>query len=103
MINNAFRRIPKGGNVQLRASVKKNKLTIEVIDSGEVFSTKEKTALSEQFNPDTVDRLKFPQLAISLEICRSILELHNSKLELETTTDGKTCFKFSLPITREEK
>ena len=98
LLDNAVGRTPEGGKIELRARTRERELMVEVIDRGPAFSTEEKKGLLEPYRPSEVDRLPFPELSLSLAICRKIIELHGGKLWLESKPGRETTFAFSLPL-----
>jgi signal transduction histidine kinase len=98
LLGNAIDRSPERGKIELRAKATQNELIVEVIDSGPIFSPEEKKALLEPYRPSQADHLLFPELSLSLAICRRIVELHGGKFWLESEPDSKTTFSFSLPL-----
>ena len=98
LLDNVIMRTPQGGKVELRARATQNELIVEVIDSGPAFSLEEKRSLLEPYRPSQADHLLFPELSLSLAICRHIVELHDGKFWLESEPDRGNAFSFSLPL-----
>jgi K+-sensing histidine kinase KdpD len=98
LLDNAIKRTSSGGDIQLQAKAAQNELTVEVIDSGPAFSTEEKKSLLEPYHPSQAEHLLFPELSLSLGICRHIIESHGGKFWLESEPDSGTTFAFSLPL-----
>lgn len=98
LLDNAFRRTRDGGKIELHASIDRDKLIIEVTDSGPALSPQEKADLHRPFQPSQTDSLSSPELSLALAICRRIVELHGGRLWLESEPDRETRFAFSLPL-----
>ncbi len=98
LLDNAVQRSPEGGKIELRARVSGDELTVEVVDSGPAFSAEEKTSLLGPYHPSEADHIFFPELSLSLAICRRIIMLHDGKFWLESEPGKETAFAFSLPL-----
>jgi K+-sensing histidine kinase KdpD len=98
LLDNAIKRTAQGGGIELRARATQKELIVEVIDSGPAFSQEEKRNLLEPYQPSQADHLLFPELSLSLGICRHIIESHGGKFWLESEPDSGTTFAFSLPL-----
>jgi len=98
LLDTAIKRSPPGTKIELRARVVQSELLFEVNDSGPVFSEEELKSLSEPYYPSRAGHLLFPELSLSLAICRHIVEFHGGRFWLESKPDGQTTFGFSLPI-----
>ena len=98
LLDNAIRRSPQGSKIELRARATQSELIVEVIDWGPAFSLEERKSLIEPYYPSRAGHLLFPELSLSLAICRRIVELHDGKFSLESEPDRETTFGFSLPL-----
>lgn len=98
LLDNAIKRSPQASKIELRAKATQSEIIVEVTDSGPAFSLEEKRSLIEPFYPSQASHLLFPELSLSLGICRRIVELHDGKFWLESKPDRGTTFSFSLPL-----
>ncbi|MCK4388593.1 MAG: GAF domain-containing protein [Dehalococcoidia bacterium] len=103
LLDNAIKRSPQGSKIEFRARAIQNELIVEVIDWGPAFSLEEKKSLLEPYYPSQANHLLFPELSLSLAICRHIVELHDGEFWLESKPDGETTFSFSLPLISPEQ
>jgi len=103
LLDTAIKRSPPGTKIELRARVTQGELVIEVVDSGPVFTEEEVKSLTEPYYPSRAGHLLFPELSLSLAICRHIVELHGGRFWLESEPDGETTFSFSLPLISPER
>jgi len=98
LLDNAIKRSPQGSKIELRARAIQSELMVEVVDWGPAFSLEERKNLLEPYYPSQADHLLFPELSLSLAICRHIVESHDGKFWLESEPDRETTFSFSLPL-----
>ena len=98
LLDNAIKRSPQASKIELRAKATQSEIIVEVTDSGPAFSLEERKSLNEPFYPSQASHLLFPELSLSLAICRRIVELHGGKFWLESEPDRRTTFSFSLPL-----
>ncbi len=98
LLDNAIKRSSEGGKIELRARVSESEFTVEVVDSGPAFSAEERKSLLEPYHPSQANHIFFPELSLSLAICRRIIVLHDGDFWLESEPDKETTFAFSLPL-----
>ena len=98
LLDNAVRRTEKEGNITVHAYQKNNTLVITISDSGPSISCADKLDLMKPFNPEYADQTRFPELFLSLAICRRIIEMNNGILWIEPDDRQGTTFGFSLPV-----
>ncbi|MFC1847118.1 PAS domain S-box protein [Chloroflexota bacterium] len=97
LLDNAIKYTPDGGQIKLTASVRKEKIIIEVRDSGSGISKKDQKYL---FQPYKRLRRKKGQhlggLGLGLTICKTLVELHTESIWFVTEPGHGSIFCFSL-------
>lgn len=90
---------PHKGVIEVTASENKGKITIHVKDNGQGISKKNLQKLFQgpgQFT--TAGTLKEQGTGFGLSLCKELIQLHNSKLEVSSKEGVGSDFFFSLPI-----
>jgi len=98
LLDTAIRRTGKCDNIILHAYTDKNKFVIAITDSGPILSCEDKLTLLKPYEPSHADQMAFPEISLSLAICRQIIELGSGKLWIEPEDSKGTTFAFSIPI-----
>jgi signal transduction histidine kinase len=92
LVKNALEAMPESGEVHLRLTKEKNKVSIEVTDSGAGIP---KTHLDKIFNPFFTTKASGTGLGLS--ICQKIIQDHGGTIEVSSTLGKGTSFIVSLP------
>jgi len=103
LLDNAIKRSPQESKIVLRAKATQSELMVEVVDWGPAFSLEERRNLLEPYYPSQANHLLFPELSLSLAICRHIVESHDGEFWLESEPDREITFSFSLPLVSMEQ
>jgi signal transduction histidine kinase/CheY-like chemotaxis protein len=101
LLGNAVKFTPAGGHIQLMATLEGDRVRIQVRDSGPGISADEQKRIFEAFY-----RLPTPGEAtegtgLGLAITQRLVELHGSKLCLESELGKGSSFYFLLPIAKD--
>ena len=99
LIDNALRHTPRGGVVRLRLVPNGAEARIEVSDSGEGIAPQHLPYLFERFYRVRNDRPS-GGTGLGLAISRRILELHGSRILVDSRPGAGATFHFCLPVTR---
>lgn len=96
LIDNGLRHTPAGGRVAVRVREKGKRVGVDVVDNGCGIAQDDLPRIFERFfrNPseDTEGGT-----GLGLAIAQRIVELHGSRLEVESTLGGGSTFSFQLP------
>jgi PAS domain S-box-containing protein len=101
LLGNAVKFTPEGGHIQLMATLEEDRVRIQVRDSGPGISADEQKRIFEAFY-----RLPTPGEAtegtgLGLAITQRLVELHGSRLCLESELGKGSSFYFLLPIAKD--
>lgn len=102
LLHNAIKYTPSG-EIVIRARVKRQKVTIFVIDSGMGMSEASKRTIFEPYvqSPEGKNQV-IGGFGLGLSICKRLVELHDEVLFVESTLGKGTTFRFSLPLAKSE-
>lgn len=96
LISNALRHTPAGGLVTVRAARKHEKITVEVIDTGEGIAPQDLPYIFERFYRGEKSRSRATGgSGLGLAIAKGIVEAHGGVIGVESL-QGKTRFHFTL-------
>jgi len=99
LVGNAITHTPAGGKVQVYPDQVGPGVEISVIDNGAGISTEDLPYIFDRFYRADKSRpsSKSGGAGLGLAIAKKIVELHGSKLEVESTLNAGTKFSFFLP------
>lgn len=99
LLSNANKFSPTGNTVVLRARNAGRKIVVEVEDSAPVVTEEEKGRLFDPYyrSEDPQKRERFPGLGLGLSISKSLVELHQGEIWVESKPNKGNTFAFSLP------
>jgi signal transduction histidine kinase len=99
LIDNAIHYTPEGGEVRVRLNNERNEVCVEVADTGPGIPEDDLPHIFERFYrvEKSRDRDK-GGAGLGLAIAKTILELHDRTLEVESTVGEGTTFRFRLPV-----
>lgn len=98
LIGNAIKFTPDGGRVELAAHRVGEQVRVEVRDNGPGIPLEDQQRIFEAFYRRAQSGAAIEGTGLGLAITVRLLELHGSKLEIESTPGEGTCFHFSLPL-----
>jgi len=98
LVDNSFKHTPARGMIRLRLTPLEESVQIEVSDTGRGISKQELPLVLKRFyrNRDRQDK-NDSGLGLGLAIASRIVELHGSRLTVESELHRGTVFRFSLP------
>jgi predicted ATPase len=101
LIGNAMKHTPAGGRVCVRQWAKGEQLVTEVADTGGGIASAELPFVFDRFYRGTNGRTRSSGgSGLGLAITKRILDLHDSRIHVESDASTGTCFTFSLPLLR---
>jgi len=103
LLSNANKFSPKGSVIEVRAFRDDSMIVLEVEDSGEPITEKERVRLFEPYyrGEDPKRRQRLPGLGLGLVISKRLIEIQHGKMWFETREDRGNIFAFSIPIAME--
>ena len=103
LIGNAIKFTDKG-SIIIRASEKDSIITVSVKDSGIGITPDQEKSIFQPFEQvDATISRRFGGAGLGLGISRHLIELHNGKLFLESSSENGSTFCFTLPKSSEKK
>ena len=105
LLSNAIKFTPRGGRVTVRAEVRQDSLgervRVSVSDTGIGISKEDLARLAQPFEQVESQHSKTTQgTGLGLALTKSLIELHEGALEMESTPGEGTSVSFILPIRR---
>jgi PAS domain S-box-containing protein len=98
LIGNAIKFTPEGGRIELAACRVGEQVRLEVRDNGPGIPPEDQQRIFEAFYRRAQSGATIEGTGLGLAITVRLLELHGSKLEIESKPGEGTCFYFSLPL-----
>ena len=95
---NAIKFTPDGGRIELGARVVEDKVRVEVRDNGDGIPLEDQQRIFEAFYRRAESGKAIEGTGLGLAITSRLVELHGSKLGIESKLGEGTCFYFSLPL-----
>jgi two-component system, OmpR family, sensor histidine kinase MtrB len=98
LISNALKYSPKGGDILVEVSKRKNEVVIEITDPGIGIREEDKKRIFEPFRRTQQTRDTIPGIGLGLSASKRIIEAHKGKIELTSRADEGTSFFIYLPF-----
>jgi PAS domain S-box-containing protein len=98
LVGNAIKFTPERGRIELVARQVDNQVRVEVRDNGPGIPPEQQQRIFEAFVRLTETGSATEGTGLGLAITSRLVELHGSKLEIESKPGEGTCFYFSLPL-----
>jgi len=98
LAGNAIKFTPEGGRIELAALRTDNQVRVEVRDNGPGIPAEQQKRIFEAFFRLTQPDNTTEGTGLGLAITSRLVELHGSKLGIESEPGKGTCFYFSLPL-----
>ncbi len=99
LVRNAIRFTPVVGEVTLSISERPQSIAVAVSDTGSGISDKEITHIFDRFyRSPRGDNARSGSAGLGLAIVKRILDLHESRITVESKLNAGTRFEFELPL-----
>ncbi len=99
LIHNAIKFTGRDGSIEVRTSVKNEKICMEVADTGEGIPDEELPHIFEAFHQvDGSHSRRWGGLGIGLAVAKHIVELHGGEIIVESEYGRGSVFLFTLPL-----
>ena len=98
LAGNAIKFTPEGGRIELAARQVDNQVRVEVRDNGPGIPPEQQQRIFEAFFRLAQTGNATEGTGLGLAITARLVELHRSKLEIESKPGDGTCFYFLLPV-----
>jgi signal transduction histidine kinase/DNA-binding response OmpR family regulator len=98
LVGNAIKFTPEGGRIELAAHQVDDQVRVEVRDNGPGIPLQQQQRIFEAFFRLTETGSATEGTGLGLAITARLVELHGSKLGIESQPGSGACFHFSLPL-----
>ncbi len=98
LLSNAFKFTPAGGKITMRAEEEKDRLIIEVQDTGSGISEEDQQRLFDPYSRRQGDRERLSGLGLGLILAKRLTELHGGEMWMKSSKGSGSTFSFSLPF-----
>ncbi len=103
LIGNAITHTPAGGRVRLAVTLEEDDAVVHVSDTGIGIAQENLTQVFERFfRVNNAGWEKGAHAGLGLAITKSILELHHSRLTVDSELGTGTVFRFTLPLAQRD-
>ena len=96
LLDNAIKYTPSGGQIKLAASLKKQKIIIEVHDNGIGIPKKDHEYLFQPYKRLRQRKGQHGGLGLGLAICKKLIELHKEQIWFVSKPKHGSSFYFSI-------
>ena len=96
LLSNANKYAPTGGEIKLTAEVRDSELIVKVSDNGPGIPLDEQDLVFKPYH--RVKQQSDRSLGLGLTIAKSLVELHNGKIWLDSEVGKGSTFSFTIPI-----
>ena len=104
LIDNAIRYTPENEKIHIQLTLDQPKITIQVADTGAGISSRDLPFIFDRFYRGEQHSTRNSRgSGLGLAIAYKIMELHNSKLSVESCLDQGSSFSFQLPPVQPDK
>lgn len=104
LISNAIKYNVKGGHVEIILKENNNQAIFLIKDTGVGIADSDRNKIFESFYQNTAQQQEHPfamSTGIGLSLTKSLVELHQGEIKLESTPGKGSAFTITLPIARE--
>jgi signal transduction histidine kinase len=99
LLTNAVKYGAQGSAIAVRVSCEGGALAVAVTSHGRPLTAEELTHMFERFQrADSAKRTGIPGVGLGLYISRSLVEAHGGCIEAQSTPEGATTVRFTLPV-----
>ncbi|MBO6793333.1 MAG: HAMP domain-containing histidine kinase [Balneolaceae bacterium] len=96
LIDNAIKNTPEGGEVCITPANAGNQVTVQISDTGKGIPEDQLSRIFDRFYQADASRSPGTGAGLGLSIAQKILELHGTKLSVQSALNQGTTFSFSL-------
>jgi signal transduction histidine kinase len=103
LVDNAVRHTPENGSVSIVINCDNEHITVRITDTGHGIPDKDLPKIFDRFYQlDKSRKEKTGNSGLGLAITKKIIELHKSKIEVQSRIGSGTTFTFTLPVCRKQ-
>lgn len=103
LLGNSIKYTPEGGKISLFAKAEGEQLILRVVDNGLGIPTADQPYIFDKFYRASNVPSDTPGTGLGLAIVKSIVENHQGRIWVESTSDKRTTFTVVLPIVDQEE
>jgi signal transduction histidine kinase len=93
VMKNAMEAMPEGGRLSITTQLQEDRVKLRIIDTGQGITPED---LKSVFDPFVTTKAK--GTGLGLAICRKIIEDHEGRISLESTSGHGTVCNITLPV-----
>ncbi len=98
LIENAIKYSPQGGKITISSKIEDNMIRVSVADEGIGIKPEDMDRIFSRFSQTDIGlRRRFKGVGLGLHICKSIIEAHNGRIEVQSEPNKGSQFSFTLP------
>jgi two-component system sensor histidine kinase KdpD len=97
LLENAVKYSPPDGEISISVQQQDNELLFSIINTGHIIPVQDRKYVFDKFYRLHISKNR-TGIGLGLSICKGIIEAHKGKIWVESSSQNKNCFIFSLPI-----
>jgi two-component system, OmpR family, sensor histidine kinase KdpD len=97
LLENAVKYSPPAGEISMSVQQQDKELHFSIFNTGPVIPMEERKDVFDKFYRLHISKNR-AGIGLGLSICKGIIEAHKGKIWMESSSQNKNCFIFSLPI-----
>jgi signal transduction histidine kinase len=97
LLDNAIKFTANGGRIGISASNLGSEIVVDINDTGQGITEAQQKRLFKPYYHKARDQRQYSGLGLGLALCKTILDLHNGTITVQSTPGQGSTFSFRLP------
>ncbi len=97
LLDNAIKYTPENGTIDIELNILSSELEISIKNTGKGIPEKDLPFIFDRYYKINKENLNIDGTGLGLAITKRIIDVHNSKIKVDSENNGQTTFSFTLP------